>query len=72
MGLLSRLPSSALQCLGRITRNSIGGTFTVGLLLFVLSSRRDILALVVVNVTPKFEVEIGLGSRSGRSSTVSS
>lgn len=61
MGLLSRFPSSVLEHLGRI----IDGTFAVGLLFFVLRSRRDFLALVVVDITAKFEVKIRLGCRSG-------
>ena len=60
MGLLSGFPSGVLEHLGRI----IGGTFAVGLLFFVLRSRRDVFALVVVDITAKFEVEIRLGGRS--------
>ena len=60
MGLLSGFPSGVLEHLGRI----IGGTFAVGLLFFVLCSRCDFLALVIVDVTAKFEVKFRLGSRS--------
>ena len=69
--LLSGFPGNALQRLGRI-RGSISRTFTVGLLIFALRSRGDLLALVVVDITAKFEVEIRLGSRSRRSSTIRS
>lgn len=60
VGLLSRFTSSVLERLGRI----ISGPFAVGLLFFVLRSRRDVFALVVVDITAKFEVEIRLGGRS--------
>ena len=60
VGLLSRFPSSVLERLGRI----ISRAFAVGLFFFVLRSRRDVFALVVVDITAKFEVEICLGGRS--------
>lgn len=69
--LLSGFPGNALQCLGRI-RGSIGRTFTVGLLVFALRSRGYLFALVIVDITAKFEVEIRLRSRSRRSSTIRS
>lgn len=60
MGLLSGFFGSGLHCLHRITRRTVGGAVAICLLLLILSSRSDLLALIVIDVATDLEVKISL------------
>lgn len=60
MELLSGFLGSSFHRLHRVARRTVGGAVAICLLLLVLNSRSDLLALIVIDVATDFEVKISL------------
>lgn len=60
MELLSGFFRSGFHRFHRVARRTISGAVAICLLLLVLSSRGDLLALIVIDVATDFEVKVSL------------